>query len=357
VPFIELDQDDDHYYVVMELVKGGELFDQIIERGGFPSKDAAVVVAQILKALEYMHGEKMAHRDIKPENILFKDTNYEILKIADFGESKRFGESNLTTYCGTPDYMAPEIIKGQPYGPAVDMWAMGVIAYVVLVGFPPFDGENDVEVFASIMGVRYDFPSPEWDDIDEDAKNFISSILKENPAERLTASQALHHKWITKNVPEKYRMNTKAEASPLLSSRTEKIDKPEDENSQSGEADKHPLEKRPSTDKDKDKRKDSAKHTIKVSVTAPTDGEITEMGHLDYSDPMVSQRVLDVIAQTQNLARTSLVYMGELVTMEAIVRAIMGDKLEQLILPFYWKRLSDIRKVIASDANKKKKKK
>lgn len=129
------------------------------------------------------------------------------MKLADFGESKSFKEGALTTYCGTPDYMAPEIIKGENYGPAVDIWAVGVITYVMLAGFPPFDGENDVEVFASIMAVRYDYPSPEWDDIPKEAKDFIDKILKEFPEERMTAKEALSHSWIVKNVPEDMRVN------------------------------------------------------------------------------------------------------------------------------------------------------
>lgn len=205
VAFLELDQDEEHYYVVMECVQGGELFDRILDNGPFDPPAAACVLAQILKSLEYMHSLGIAHRDIKPENILYKDASYDLIKIADFGESKAdvgpAESNNLFTYCGTPDYMAPEIIKGEPYGVSVDIWAVGVIAYVMLAAFPPFDGENDVEVFASIMGVKYDFPSPEFDDVPEQALDFINSILKENPADRLTAASALRHPFIVENVP------------------------------------------------------------------------------------------------------------------------------------------------------------
>lgn len=337
IGFVELDQDEGNYYVVMELVKGGELFDQIIDRGGFSSKDAALIICQILRALQYMHTKQTAHRDIKPENILFKDTNYDVVKIADFGESKHYGTSTMSTYCGTPDYMAPEIIKGLPYGPAVDMWAIGVIAYVILVGFPPFDGENDVEVFASIMAVRYDFPSPEWDDVPKEAKNFIASILKEEPSERLTAEQALAHPWIVKNVPENLRTLATLDDSVSI-----EISAPPTERDSSDEA----------SEMSTDSRKKSKKHEFKVIAAAPDD----ELGALDVnSNP--SQRVLDAIASTQQLARSNLGFMGELVTMEAIVRMVMGDPTEKLITPIYWKRLLEIRKICNSDKKKRSSKK
>jgi len=198
-----------NFYVIMELVGGGELFDYIIESKRIPELQCVCIVAQVLKAIEYMHSTGTVHRDLKPENLLFKNIDKKIIKIADFGESKSFKEGALTTYCGTPDYMAPEIIRGDPYSSEVDVWAVGVITYVMLAGFPPFDGENDVEVFASILSIRYSFPTPEWDNISEEAKHFIRSILLDNPKERLTAAQALQHPWIVNNVSEEMRCNQK----------------------------------------------------------------------------------------------------------------------------------------------------
>jgi len=209
VQFYELDEDDDNFYVVMELVGGGELFDHIIDCRVIPELEAVSIVTQVCKAIEYMHSEGTVHRDLKPENLLFTDNGHKVIKIADFGESKSFKEGQLNTYCGTPDYMAPEIIRGDPYGPEVDIWAIGVITYVILAGFPPFDGENDVEVFASILAIRYDFPSPEWDKISSEAKNFIQSILVDAPSQRLTAADCLQHPWITNNIPLEVRTNVK----------------------------------------------------------------------------------------------------------------------------------------------------
>jgi len=129
--------------------------------------------------------------------------------------------ANLTL-SGTPDYMAPEIIRGDPYGPEVDIWAIGVITYVMLAGFPPFDGENDVEVFASILAIRYDFPSPEWDKISSEAKNFIQSILVDSPSQRLTAMDCLQHPWITGNVPLELRTNPPRPEEKIIRYKSEK---------------------------------------------------------------------------------------------------------------------------------------
>jgi len=221
VQFFELDEDEDNFYVVMELVGGGELFDYIIDSGTIPEKEAVGVVAQVLRAIEYMHSVGTAHRDLKPENLLYKTKAHDVIKIADFGESKSFREGSLTTYCGTPDYMAPEIIKGDPYGPEVDVWAIGVITYVMLAGFPPFDGENDVEVFASILAIRYDFPSPEWDNISQEACDFISSIFVDDPKKRLTASEALRHPWLVKNVPAELNWNSSSSPRTQMRSRVD----------------------------------------------------------------------------------------------------------------------------------------
>jgi len=196
VHFIMMDETEDSYFVVMELVSGGELFDQVIERGQFAERDAAQIVCQVLTALSYMHKKGIAHRDLKPENLLFKDRTYQTIKIADFGESKLCAGRSLSTYCGTPDYMAPEIIQGKPYGPEVDMWALGCIAYIMMAGFPPFDGENDAEILSSILSIRYDFPSPEWDGYSKEALDFIAHLLVAEPDRRLQASQALDHPWI-----------------------------------------------------------------------------------------------------------------------------------------------------------------
>eukprot|EP01127_Copromyxa_protea_P015823 TRINITY_DN4610_c0_g1_i3.p2 TRINITY_DN4610_c0_g1~~TRINITY_DN4610_c0_g1_i3.p2 ORF type:complete len:433 (-),score=99.92 TRINITY_DN4610_c0_g1_i3:26-1324(-) len=197
VQLLDVFEDDDHYYVVMECVSGGELFDQIIELGSYEEKDCARLVAQVFAGLAYMHERGYAHRDIKPENLLFSDDNYDKLKLVDLGESKLVG-SGLTDYVGTPDYMAPEILKGQLYTELVDMWAMGVVTYIMLCGFPPFDGESETDVLCNIMNIAYEFPSPEWDDKTDDCKDFIRKLMVESD-QRMSAVDALQHPFIKNN--------------------------------------------------------------------------------------------------------------------------------------------------------------
>jgi len=198
------DEDKTSFYVVMELVTGGELFEGIIQNRYYPEEEASPLVGQMLGAVDYLHKHLVVHRDLKPENVLFTDKKQLAIKIADFGESKKC-RNVLKTYCGTPDYMAPEIIKGTPYGLEVDMWAIGIITYVLLCGYPTFDGKNELEVMANITAVNYEFPSPDWDYVSDDAKDFIDKILQADPKDRMTAEAALQHIWITnKGIYEDY---------------------------------------------------------------------------------------------------------------------------------------------------------
>uniref|UniRef100_A0A6B2LAQ8 non-specific serine/threonine protein kinase n=1 Tax=Arcella intermedia TaxID=1963864 RepID=A0A6B2LAQ8_9EUKA len=195
VKMYDIFEDHEHYYVVMELVSGGELFDQIVEKGFFPEEEACQLIKQILSALTYLEQHKICHRDLKPENLIFTDETHTTLKLIDFGEAKSYADGLIREYVGTTDYMAPEIIKGGEYDNRVDLWSLGVIAFVMLCGFPPWEGENESEVFVNIMTLRYEFPSPEWDAVSEDAKDFIRQLLVEMD-DRLTAKEARLHPWV-----------------------------------------------------------------------------------------------------------------------------------------------------------------
>uniref|UniRef100_A0A6B2LC69 Protein kinase domain-containing protein n=1 Tax=Arcella intermedia TaxID=1963864 RepID=A0A6B2LC69_9EUKA len=201
IALFDVFDEKDFIYLVMELVTGGELFDQIVSRGTYSEADAATVVRQILEAVEYMHGNGIAHRDLKPENLLCSGQNNEIIKVTDFGLSKDFGTASLRTSCGTPDYVAPEVLKGQPYDNMVDIWSIGVITYILLCGFPPFYGNNDQQIFEKILKADYDFPSPDWDTISEEAKEFISAILVLDYNKRPNASEALAAPWLRDKAP------------------------------------------------------------------------------------------------------------------------------------------------------------
>ncbi|KAH3767984.1 myosin light chain kinase [Pelomyxa schiedti] len=189
-----------HVDLVVELVRGGELFDKIVARGYYCEADASIIVTQILRAVNYMHQNNVCHRDLKPENLLCSEHEELYIRIADFGLSKIIDQGQkMLTVCGTPDYVAPEILRCKPYTSAVDMWAIGVITYTLLCGFTPFYGNNHKELFHRISTLSYDFPEPEWSQISDDAKNFISQLLVLKPRKRLTAADSLMHPWITKH--------------------------------------------------------------------------------------------------------------------------------------------------------------
>jgi len=188
-------------FLVLEFVPGGELFDQIVERGSYTENDAAKLVRQILEGIDYMHKHGVVHRDLKPENLLCASAN--VIKIADFGLSKDIESGNLQTSCGTPSYVAPEVLMGGQYDNEVDIWSIGVITYVLLCGFTPFFGDNQRQLFERILHATFDFPSPEWDDISEAAKDFVKKLLVVNPAQRLTSAQALAHPWLAEAAPKR----------------------------------------------------------------------------------------------------------------------------------------------------------
>ena len=183
----------------MELVTGGELFDRIVEKGSYSERDAAYVIMKITSAVKYLHDRGIVHRDLKPENLLYATESLESeIKLADFGLSTLVSEEDmLRTACGTPGYVAPEVLKNKGYTKAVDMWSIGVIMYILLCGFPPFYEENTAQLFEQIMAGRYDFPDPYWTNISPSAKELIQKLLVVDAEGRYTADQVLAHPWIT----------------------------------------------------------------------------------------------------------------------------------------------------------------
>uniref|UniRef100_A0AAY4CM64 Doublecortin-like kinase 3 n=1 Tax=Denticeps clupeoides TaxID=299321 RepID=A0AAY4CM64_9TELE len=188
-----------HVYMLMELVTGGDLFDAIARNVKFSEVCAAGMVRDISEGLKFIHNRRIAHRDIKPENLLTSNLLCITLKLADFGLALLVTEP-LFTICGTPTYVAPEILAetGECYGVAVDVWAMGVILYVLLCGFPPFRSaeRNQTELFRLIRAGELHFFSPYWDMVSTGAKDLIRALLQVNPKGRLTATQTLQHDWL-----------------------------------------------------------------------------------------------------------------------------------------------------------------
>lgn len=198
----EIFETEEKLYIVTELATGGELFDRIVSKGSYTEKDAAELIRHIVEGLEYLHAKGIIHRDLKPENLLLKSKDSDTdVKIADFGLSKILGANAVTqTACGTPAYVAPEVLKGRKYDAAVDMWSVGVIGYILLSGIPPFYNEHIPLLFESIMKCDFDYPAAYWDKISDDALDFIDSLLVAQPNFRLTAKDALQHPWL-KNAP------------------------------------------------------------------------------------------------------------------------------------------------------------
>jgi len=190
----------DRLYLVMELVTGGELFERIVEREQYKESEACIVMKQLFEAIAYLHSLGIVHRDLKPENLLLENENEDTpIKLTDFGLSKIYSSEMMQTACGTPGYVAPEILECGGYDPAVDMWSAGVIMYILLCGYPPFYNENPALLFEAIMSGEYHFHSPYWDGISKEAKDLISKLLVVDPKDRLTAEQAGKHDWF-KNV-------------------------------------------------------------------------------------------------------------------------------------------------------------
>ncbi|KAI9188287.1 hypothetical protein H9P43_002678 [Blastocladiella emersonii ATCC 22665] len=191
-------------YLIMEIVTGGELFDRIVARGFYTEADAAKLVCEILLGVRYLHSLNICHRDLKPENLLFYDASpTSRIMISDFGLSKIFSDEQvMRTACGTPGYVAPEVLRREIYTKQVDMWSIGVITYILLCGYPPFYEENNHALFQQIMRGEYEFDSPYWDNISFEAKNFVARLLVVDPKMRMTAEEALNHTFLVNNCAE-----------------------------------------------------------------------------------------------------------------------------------------------------------
>jgi serine/threonine protein kinase len=182
----------------MEQMSGGELFDRIVAKAYYNEKEARDTCKIILGAVGYMHQNNVAHRDLKPENLLLlsKDDDSAV-KIADFGFAKKvYEECSLSTQCGTPGYVAPEILEGTPYDQRADMWSVGVILYILLGGYPPFIENTQRDLFRKIRRGEYEFHEEYWGTVSEEAKSLISSLLTVDPTKRLNAEQAMANSWI-----------------------------------------------------------------------------------------------------------------------------------------------------------------
>uniref|UniRef100_A0A668UHF6 Protein kinase domain-containing protein n=1 Tax=Oreochromis aureus TaxID=47969 RepID=A0A668UHF6_OREAU len=197
IQLVEVFQFPQRVYMVLELATGGELLDRVVSRGHFTERDATQAIQMILAALVYLHNLGITHRDLKPENLLYYHPGADSrLLVTDFGLSAFAKSWSLRTTCGTPEYMAPEVLLRRPYSCAVDMWALGVIAYILLSGTVPFEDDSRTRLYRSIVRGKYSFRGNPWPSVSNLAKDFILRLLVLDPATRLTAEQAVRHPWV-----------------------------------------------------------------------------------------------------------------------------------------------------------------
>jgi len=212
IKLYEIFEDKKYYYIIMEFLTGGELFEKITDEdfyGDFTEKDAANIMQQVFRGINYCHSNNVVHRDLKPENLLLESnvTSESLggkksmkIKIIDFGTSQQFevgGKSKMEERYGTPYYIAPDVLNKR-YDEKCDIWSLGVILYILLVGYPPFNGSDDKKIIDAVKKGEYTLDEPEWDDVSDEAQDLVKQCLTYDPAKRASASAALEHPWFEK---------------------------------------------------------------------------------------------------------------------------------------------------------------
>ncbi|XP_059183408.1 serine/threonine-protein kinase H1-like [Centropristis striata] len=232
IQLIEVFQFPQRVYMVLELATGGELLDRVVSRGHFTERDATQALRMVLEGVGYLHNLGITHRDLKPENLLYYHPGADSrLLVTDFGLAT-FGSAgcdisrgdhrtwSLRTTCGTPEYMAPEVLLRKPYSCAVDMWALGVITYIVLSGSMPFEDDSRTRLYRSIVRGKYSFHGDPWPSVSNLAKDFIQRLLPLDPDTRLTAEQAIRHPWVASMAASSSMRNLHRSISQNLRQRT-----------------------------------------------------------------------------------------------------------------------------------------
>lgn len=188
VQIYEYFEDQTYFFIVTELVQGGQLFDEITRRGKFNERDAATVIKQLLSAMSNCHENNVCHRDIKPENVLLTaDMQFDKIKIVDFGSARKLTEERMKDMHGTCYYVAPEVLK-ENYGQECDMWSIGVITYLLLSGTCPFRGATNEEILKNVAKAKYNFQHNAFSKVSMNGQKFISALLCVNPQKRATAA-------------------------------------------------------------------------------------------------------------------------------------------------------------------------
>lgn len=194
------DPTDDYTYLVTEKISGGSLYERIEKKGPYNEADCRIACRTIFEAMAFTHEHNVAHRDLKLENLLLQVPSDLNIKVIDFGFAKKVTSANgLKTFIGTPGYVAPCILEGVGYGTKADVWSLGVVLYCMLGGYPPFRDANRQKLFQKIRQGMYKFHEKKWGRVSDDAKELIRRLLTVNPAKRVTAKEALQHRWMIGN--------------------------------------------------------------------------------------------------------------------------------------------------------------
>jgi serine/threonine protein kinase len=198
VPLIDFFDEKDCYFIVMELMSGGDLFDRIGKKKSYSEADARDLVVKMLKSVAYCHQRKIAHCDMKPKNLLLmSEENDSFIKLADFGFAARVhAPKTLTKQCGTPFFVAPEILMRKPYDHQSDMWSVGCIIFLLLSGNLPFMGRSQKELFRKIVAGKFEFSGDDWANVSDDAKDLVRRMLVLDPDERISSAEAIRHSWL-----------------------------------------------------------------------------------------------------------------------------------------------------------------
>lgn len=202
VKLYEVYETETEVQMVLELLEGADLFDRIINKQKYSEAEAKILMKRVCLGVEHLHSKNIMHRDLKPENILLATMDDDVAcKVGDFGLSRLFPEGGpreqkTGTLCGTPGYVAPEVLNRVPYSYGVDIWSLGVIAYITLCGFPPFPLDMQAESVKKVKTADFSFPSPYWDDNSEECKDFIKKMICVDPDKRATLAEVLAHPWL-----------------------------------------------------------------------------------------------------------------------------------------------------------------